>query len=564
MQDMNSTDTFTCEDFFYSEWTIDDINDERLGVETFATSATGIGTSITSSLISTSASILVIYIIMRSVNGLKSVYHRILCGMSVFDILQSLAIAFVTLPMPKDMIYQQFQGLVLGNDFTCRTQGFFVTVGSISGVMYNLMLSIYYLCSIRYDMSDDVFSKRLEPWLHAISVFLGVLVASFVLYGDGMKPNPAQSNWCATNSYPYYCSSSENVYKSDFRVFTGFFISAIAVIALVVLLSSMILIVLKVRRQEKHAIIDDDLNIGDEQTSPLRAGSRVSASVGIQSRSQTRMQEQLLHEKRTISRQALAYTIVNLFNYVMIFAVPIARGLMDNPIPPPWWQVMALVLRPLQGLLNCIIFIYHKVDGLLENNEAQLFWPALKKVLRGEEGQVRIVSDLMMVRHHTVLSNIQFADDPNIVEFVGDEDDEDDEGNSSSLPMQGDENRATSSVSTNPKIEQAAVEETDEEANNIRGEQLSPISATTTSNINVNSSTNTNGPDGETSAQAEHSCEEQRMYYQYLKIQPKLKSSELDDGQESSQDLSGFQSSSLASGSLPFSLKSNDSNGRGV
>jgi len=234
---------------------------------------------------------------------------------------------------------------------------------------------------------------------------------------------------------------------------------------------------------------------------------------------------------------------------------------------------MVLVLRPLQGLLNCIIFIYHKVDGLLKDDDALLFWPALKMVLRGEEGQVRIVSDLTLVRHHAVLSNVQFADDhPNMAEFVGDEDDEKDEENSSSLPRQNDDKiRATSSmVSSKVNDVVAAVEETDEEeANNIRGDQLCPIiiSATTTANINANSSTNTNGPDGENSAQAEHAHgddeeeEEQILHYQQFRIQPKSKpSEEFDDGQESSQDLSGFQqSSSLASGSLPLSLlESND------
>ncbi len=196
----------TCEVFtFDPDWKLEDINDERLEIETLPTTTTGIALSVSSSLISTCASILVIYIIMRSVKGLKgSVYHRILFGMSMFDILQSLAISFVTLPMPKDMIYRQFQGLVLGNNLTCKIQGFFVAVGSTTGIMYNLMLSIYYLFSIRYDISDEVFSKRLEPWLHIASLFVGIITASLLLHAGMVNPNPTHSNWCGTNAYPYY------------------------------------------------------------------------------------------------------------------------------------------------------------------------------------------------------------------------------------------------------------------------------------------------------------------------------------------------------------------------
>ncbi len=551
----------TCDNFNYSNWTLDDINDERLEVETLFTNAKGIATSVTSSLISTCSSILVIYIIMRSAKGLRdSVYHRILFGMSVFAILQSLAIAFVTLPMPKDMIYRQFQGLVLGSKFTCRVQGFSLSLGSISGVMYNVMLSIYHLCSIRYDMPDDVFSKRLEPWLHSLSIFSGTLIAVLLRVADGFNPNPTQSSWCTATSYPYYCSTHVYDYeKQKFLEFGGIFITVFSFTALIILLSSMGLIVAHVRRQERDSANDyaqdDNNNNGTEPPRVLRPRrNRPTASNNLQ----RRIQEQHLLYTKTISRQAWTYTIINLYNHFMIFTLPMIRNLTNNAVLPTWWQVLILVMRPLQGLFNCIIFIYHKVNSLQKNDPSLEFWPALKMVLRGEEGQERIISDLTLVRHHNALSQISFAGHMSIEEDVDDESDEDTE-------EKDDEEDAATRSHSNSKSAKSNMEHNDDANKNDvddhhhRGDLCPPTSGmgiVHNSNTNATVISRTNGPP----VQAEQgNIEEEREFYQH-RIQSTSGSAGLDDGQGSSQDLSGFHSSSqlmsIASDSMSISLES--------
>lgn len=72
-----------------------------------------------------------------------SVYHRIMFGMSFFDIVQSLAMAFTTLPMPTYMIYDQFED-------SRKAQGFMFLIGSMTATTYNAMLCLYYLCALRY------------------------------------------------------------------------------------------------------------------------------------------------------------------------------------------------------------------------------------------------------------------------------------------------------------------------------------------------------------------------------------------------------------------------------
>lgn len=78
----------------------------------------------TTVILSTLSSLVIIYIISRSTVSFGSVYHHIIFG-SVADILQSIAMALTTLPMPMEMIYEQFNGLiVVGNNKTCSIQGF--------------------------------------------------------------------------------------------------------------------------------------------------------------------------------------------------------------------------------------------------------------------------------------------------------------------------------------------------------------------------------------------------------------------------------------------------------
>lgn len=102
----------------------------------------------------------------------RTIYHRIVLMTSLGHLIASLAMSLTTVPMPKDMIYTQFEGTVVGNTATCSAQGLFVSVGRTMVSIHILHLFVYYVCSIKYRMSDERFSKRLEPLLHATNAFI--------------------------------------------------------------------------------------------------------------------------------------------------------------------------------------------------------------------------------------------------------------------------------------------------------------------------------------------------------------------------------------------------------
>merc|ERR1712012_748787 len=88
-----------------------------------------------------------------------------------------------TIPMPKpgyDAIVDEYnyEGKRLGNYATCSAQGFVVQVGMFASFSYHVGLWIYYLCTLRYKMQAETVRKRVEPFLHAISTLLPILVGA--------------------------------------------------------------------------------------------------------------------------------------------------------------------------------------------------------------------------------------------------------------------------------------------------------------------------------------------------------------------------------------------------
>jgi len=380
-------------------------DDPRAKVETVITSLTGIIITVISASTSAIASALVIYIILRSTKGLrKSVYHRIMFGMNVADILQSTAIAFTTLPMPKDMIYD-FKGIVIGNHTSCQVQGFFVTFGCFSGFLYNATLSVYYLCSINYNMMDQKFSKCLEPCLHVVAVSLGLAVAIIVSLADNYHPSPTSKTWCGHSQYPYWCDVLED-YSCHGKIVSDKLailknvatpiIIGVAGLCVAVTIGTMILVVLKVRRQRRIRIL--------EQLENYRSATSAQSAA-----------DNLLKRTKIVTKQAIAYAMVNFLSILCVILLPaIMQSSFDISKPPPFLQIIYLALRPLQGLFNAIIFIMIKVHGFRRSDPTQNILLALKRLLNGEEAPDRIISDMLIIVQDDAIMNLRRASDVDI------------------------------------------------------------------------------------------------------------------------------------------------------
>lgn len=137
------------------------------------------------------SSMLIIYIIYKSEHKLRTIYHRIMFGMSCADIISSIAVGLSTLPMPAELPYdppQEFKGTRLGTIATCEAQGFCVAFGLVAAFTYNVMLSFYNACAIAFRMEEERIVKRVEPFLHIFPVALALGCAVPVLMMDLYNP----------------------------------------------------------------------------------------------------------------------------------------------------------------------------------------------------------------------------------------------------------------------------------------------------------------------------------------------------------------------------------------
>jgi len=162
--------------------------------------------------------------------------------------LASFAIALTTIPMPKDVIYP-FEGPSYGNTATCEAQGLVYITGSAIVIFMNGILNIYYVCTLRYKMKAETFSKFIEPILLVMGITVPVITIIMILANQGLiNPTPYES-YCADGSYPFDCNDRDAMEcirgggSNGVAQFQSMFLFTM-VTALVTLATSMLLIIL--------------------------------------------------------------------------------------------------------------------------------------------------------------------------------------------------------------------------------------------------------------------------------------------------------------------------------
>ena len=119
----------------------------------------------------------------RSVRSIATVntsdwtpYTRLLIAMSITDIIFSISYALNPFLVPKATSKRVW---AMGNDVTCSTLGFF-TQFTLSTMLFNGMLSFYFLLTSRYGWKNHEIAKRwyLEPLMHAFSLGYPLITAT--------------------------------------------------------------------------------------------------------------------------------------------------------------------------------------------------------------------------------------------------------------------------------------------------------------------------------------------------------------------------------------------------
>eukprot|EP00565_Helicotheca_tamesis_P009073 CAMPEP_0185728338 /NCGR_PEP_ID=MMETSP1171-20130828/3716_1 /TAXON_ID=374046 /ORGANISM="Helicotheca tamensis, Strain CCMP826" /LENGTH=823 /DNA_ID=CAMNT_0028397037 /DNA_START=55 /DNA_END=2526 /DNA_ORIENTATION=+ len=136
----------------------------------------------------------IVYDASKTKKRRKKLLNQLLIALSVCDILGSCAYAFTSFPIPEDDLIPIYGAH--GNDATCKAQGFFIQMGTISAFM-NVSMAIYYLLVITYGWPERrLMNVRLMLFACPIAVGLAFAFAGIPFYGNLIL-------WC-NNTAPYW------------------------------------------------------------------------------------------------------------------------------------------------------------------------------------------------------------------------------------------------------------------------------------------------------------------------------------------------------------------------
>jgi hypothetical protein len=289
--------------------------------------------------ISVIASSLIVYIMISDREyKLKKPSNRFLLIMSIIDILQSLAYAFGTLPLPVSSgSYNAY-----GNDLTCSIQGFFIHLG-IAVPCYNASLCIWYLMAVKYNMDDEVFRKKIEPYCHVISILLplGPAIALLCL------------NMLAPRGFLCWIGQDKTSYSELFVLCSAAIPVAICFIIIVFCLIS---IYKEFKRKEE--------TMRRYSTSPSGVQWRANA---------------VLKSKQLAAKQGLLFSSAFAITFFFTSINVLFFDTNDANISP--FTLPQSIFMPLQGFWNFIIFARPTMERIQEEYPELSFITGLRKMI---------------------------------------------------------------------------------------------------------------------------------------------------------------------------------------
>ena len=291
---------------------------------------------------------LIIYMIMSDrENKLARPYHRIMLMISVFDVLQSLALTISVTALPRQ------SGLTgaKGSDLTCKIQGFLLILG-FAVPLYNSFLNIYYVLKIRYNISSQAFAKY-EYTGHAICILGPLSMGILATVSDVILP---RQRVCLPRG-------------EGTRIVTKFFFGC----TFLVCIGSMTCICWTVISQAKRTRKYTATGIRNKFTFVKGGKQRRSPIVG---------DSRIDNDKKKTVVQALSY----LFAFLLIYT-PLFLALNENPSKIS--MLLASIFYPLQGFWNFFFYIRPGVVRARELNPEKSYLEAIRDVvLRSEQMQV--------------------------------------------------------------------------------------------------------------------------------------------------------------------------------
>ena len=336
----------------------------------------------TSAVISTISSSLLIWMLARSTKRFTTTQHRILLGMSIFDIIMSLSYAHFNAMAPSEMSYIVWNAH--GNEVSCAVVGYFSLIGLIGVLLYQCSLNVYYLLVIKFGKTDRYIRMKAEPFLHGVPILVTLI---FTLPQIPYKNfNSNTDGACIWPSYePPHCIGYEFMeVREGFSIPCGrgrdspevfSYLSTIFFLGTPIFIGVILgVMYVHVRKQEKRmarfGVGSLNLNEGANGSTEANDNSICSRIRKWFTKKRSSSPEQ--SNSRGVLQQAAAFSCAYFltWGWFIIYRFVEHAGA-DVPL---WLEYMVNIFSTLQGFFNLIVFIYPKVVKAKRSQDGDLSW----------------------------------------------------------------------------------------------------------------------------------------------------------------------------------------------
>lgn len=323
-------------------------------LDAYSRTTTMLALSVSSGIVSVLGSATIIIVLLRSPKRLNSTYRRLVFCMSCMDILHSLCYVSAGLPTPHDDGNTWARNSI-GTITTCSIQGFMNYVGCMGSLLYDCMLSIYFVMVVVYSQKEDFIQKTVEPFFHALSLLIPLAVGIFLMATSQFN---ASGEICWIAPYPLACAPPYA--KPDVEIectrgknavqYRWYFQGVPILLIVIVVITCMLLLSCSIRKQMQKM-----KNYGATEFSANVARKRASMqSVPLQPNLPYKKRIKCPDGKSKAERnqtfvQAALYVLALLMTFLFAFVYQIFRL--------PWMYVLEMTFIPLLGFFNFFIFI---------------------------------------------------------------------------------------------------------------------------------------------------------------------------------------------------------------
>jgi len=336
--------------------------------------------------ISLISSAIIIAMILRSKKGLSIIYHRILFGLSVVDILGAAGISAGSLVSKGTTnLWKSF-----GSTSTCNAQGFLAVFSFTAQPLYSCSLHIYFLCTIKYEMKTEDIQRRFEPFFHCIPILYGITGAIIALVTESINPT---NSWCFIESYPRKCHINDGVLciRGERICAQKIIFGGIpATTSLVFMTITTILLYCKARKTERnnkrHVFRPSEPHSNTNTNLDQPNGANLLCRILSKLRKLLSRQENTLNSQKVLNRMMNFYAAY-LFTYVPVLIAGFTAEF-GNRIDI--FYILVMLFYPLQGFYTLLIVNhpkYKKVRRLDETKSAfHAFFAAIRSYGRATIG----------------------------------------------------------------------------------------------------------------------------------------------------------------------------------